>query len=1500
MTKHQEKRIRKRAGAASAKTADKEGKAKAAASSASTGGKGVSFENRAQAVKLLHMCLGAPSPGIAEGWTIIELRFQARVHGPQTDDLVCTVENSAGARSQVLLQLKSGLTARSSTKAFQDAIGGAWLDFQQVDNFTRDQDRIVIVHDTGGKHYMSGAAAVAKAASTSLCTKDWLEKVESPGVSNQLKRNALEAFKKIVAQFAKRNVDDEELYQFLKHVSFLSHDLEEDGTTEHVQLVNFIGASLQPTGYIANPSHVWSKLVTTCMALNADSAGVSVETVADALGSDLARAFKLVREASSSRLGFGVRQDSLDHQPSGVEVTAGRLFPPSLFAGSVGRQDSIPSSRGSSANKLISGQLDHINSRIKDGKYKDAMSDLAKLGGDMKSFDEHQKARWYLMRGACKWHLNHDEGAADDFLKAANLCDDDDKLAGARVRGWLLKNDFAAAARAGQEALDRFPQSLSVWLSAKNTELLQGSTLTEQGIPAEHRGEADAFQLVAWCLHRDGNLSDAAEVARKALALPTASFFTRDSALGYTLESVVGNALYVVFNMLNPVELEALSVVAQAFEPRQERLWAIQSESMLRATIVNLGYAYVFLNRSQEALELIREARARSIDGPEFIRLELEAYRGCEQLDKAVEAGRGVIAAMPAETLVTFAQIAATVGELELIEQVLGAASQLKVGQERVAESVRYLLWNALLKNGRQDEVLRQLDALDISNSTSVLVLAPATQILRQAGQLERANLCLERVAGLVTEASPPPERYLVAMALYHAQRFEECTPLYEGLLRQGVHSELHNDLLFCYLKLGAHAKAKKLLGSFPPDWMVDDDARHMAIQLAQDAGDGDLLKQLSQVQLTRAPERAMSWVFRLMVAYRESTTALTSVLLDIPEVLEGTPQELTQIATFEMSNGFEERGLRRIYRMRRMNLTDVDVAAAHLSAHLVVQKQLPHLEAGSPVIAPGTYFTVVDKEGRTFTRAVDPALITDLPDAGEFRSASSKEIAPFLGTTVGAEVRISQAFDEPKVFKVVAIGSSYRRLLDTSHELLRESITQSSIMSVITLPEDEQGNLDFSRITAQVLKSSEAGQQVMEAYREAPFTIGGVCRLMRRSVVDAICGWPSQGVKLDVGGGPAEQRTVAAQLLVRPEAVYVIDAATLIELGRVDCLHLLSSLPKLYCTTKTYEVIRGEFEESKRIRSSATAFTHEGELAVVQVSEQEWGQRVEFLQQLLEQIEAHCEIRPAYGPEEWPQSPMNLREVVSGEEAATLALSLEIGATLFCLDARLRLLGATCGLTGIWPQVFLSSCLAAGRMSRRDYSVACLKFFLSGRNFISLDATDLLLAIYQGDAWAGIVVTAFQRHIAEDDVDFDSALKVVLAFLVGLAISGPCQIGFLAEVIGLLVEGLARHRHCPDSLAEILKYKLCNSPGIRAQDEEELNCLQLAVDSAVIRARTKKIPGDFKGKVLFCSNPPWLVNGMTQHDTIELLKAAILEDQSTKGHVSNGQATSGSAIDDL
>ena len=155
--------------------------------------------------------------------------------------------------------------------------------------------------------------------------------------------------------------------------------------------------------------------------------------------------------------------------------------------------DLISSAREASVNKIVSRRLDSIAALTKKGLYADALRDLAELGQDFDAFDKHQKARWHLIHAASIWNVHSAVAeAADEFLLAADLCDDDDKLAAARIRGHLMKGDAPTALIAARQARERFPASLTVWVSLTNARMLAGETVQVQDIPADFQNEAAA------------------------------------------------------------------------------------------------------------------------------------------------------------------------------------------------------------------------------------------------------------------------------------------------------------------------------------------------------------------------------------------------------------------------------------------------------------------------------------------------------------------------------------------------------------------------------------------------------------------------------------------------------------------------------------------------------------------------------------------------------------------------------------------------------------------------------------------------------------------------------------------------------------------------------------------------------------------------------------------------------------------------------------------------
>jgi predicted Zn-dependent protease len=130
-----------------------------------------------------------------------------------------------------------------------------------------------------------------------------------------------------------------------------------------------------------------------------------------------------------------------------------------------------------SVNKYLTSQLDAINEVLRAARFKDALDDVQRIGADLAVFDSHQQARWYEQRSICTWHLESGAAAAPDFLRAAELYPDDEKIAAARVRGLLFQDRVDEALTAGQEALARFPASVHVWIAHANAKMVKGRAL---------------------------------------------------------------------------------------------------------------------------------------------------------------------------------------------------------------------------------------------------------------------------------------------------------------------------------------------------------------------------------------------------------------------------------------------------------------------------------------------------------------------------------------------------------------------------------------------------------------------------------------------------------------------------------------------------------------------------------------------------------------------------------------------------------------------------------------------------------------------------------------------------------------------------------------------------------------------------------------------------------------------------------------------------------------
>ena len=1443
------------------------GRAKQVAPAAATGGAGNSFESRVQAHRLLAMCINnASCPGTPDGFKIVAIQFQGRVHGNNTDDLTCLLEDDYGKKARVRLQMKRTLRPRLSDESFKEAVGLAWLDFKSP-TFQPGEDFFNVIYDVVSAKDMKAVSELARDAVRSLTAENWELKVTAENFSNDARRSAFYVLQSIVNDYNDAPVSLEELFRFMQHVQFLHEDLDSDETAGAKQLQQTIEIVTKAQGRLSLPaSAVWAKLIAVCVELNGCAGEVDAQTVGARLGSDLDYRFKA----------FAMGQSIAAPQASAMAADVSSAAPQVSFTIAAERgggslstvTDLIPAARDSSANKLVSRMLDRVRDLIKTCKFSDAKAALQQIREDTdeQPLDTHQDARWYSMYASCVWIADGDEqSAADNFIRAADLYEDDEKLAAARIRGLLLKMRVPEAMDAARNASSRFPDSLAVWVSWTNVKIEGGDLITVADIPAIHGDKSAAYQIVSASLHKAGDVEGALEVALKGLRTEDASFFIREAVLRYALELATANPVHLAYRVGAGPHLDILRQAVNEFLPRETRLWSVQVPDSLTAAARHLCYAHLVLAEPLQALEVALEAARRPLDQKALIRPHLEALRDLGRTGDAMALGSPLLDTMPLDALVTFVQTAIDGDDIAHLMQGIDAGNKRasEESDSRFKETLRLMQWESLLQQGEAKEVARQVTELDalVSGSLPVLVFGARAFLTYQDDNFPGlSNDYIAKAIVAERTESDPANAYLMAQLMMQARRYAEAAERYEKILPSGALSVLHTNLLVCYMRLGLRAKARDLIGSFPERWRKDRLARHLAMELGQQAGDWELLQTLVAPQLDDEALLAKSWLYALMVAAHTAPETMDEVTSKFPRILEGTIREAAQAASAEFQHGQRGKGLARLYRMRRLNMSSTDAAAALHAAVALSPVSLPELYDAPEVVGVGCAVQFTDSAGALRWTTIDPDGFGLLPATEEFINGETPEAKALVGKRLGDEFIVTDALGGKHIFTVVALISPYARLLLLSSLALNTPIAPSTLLTSVQLPTKPDGDVDVEPVLQQLRTKEANTHRLFSGYQDQALTLGMLARAIGTDTVDLVRAWPDEGPLMQVGGGQSEERA-SAETQLRSGKRTLVALSALTELALIEQLQLLQSAVRPLVTSTTRDAVLQKLAEARIHKPTGTAMSRGGRFHLIEYTDDSRKRDQNFLQSILDAIIQYCEVIPAYGPAVVPSQLPQIASVVSHEEYALIMVALEYDALLLTLDFRLRALASVFKVQSVWPQVFLMFRFGA-ELPPRDYSIAVLRMFCSRRDFISLNVHDLLVLTDQGEKWMNIGFTRLREQLSVGTSEFDKGWSVVLNYLLALYNRGQCELGAVLEFFTYLLEGLLRHPLCPKDFAMtsamVIDQNLGDSESVYA------NRLQEFAQMAVARLHRPLRPVKVRATVIYCSAPPAVRHGLT------------------------------------
>ncbi len=328
----------------------------------------------------------------------------------------------------------------------------------------------------------------------------------------------------------------------------------------------------------------------------------------------------------------------------------------------------------------------------------------------------------------------------------------------------------------------------------------------------------------------------------------------------------------------------------------------------------------------------------------------------------------------------------------------------------------------------------------------------------------------------------------------------------------------------------------------------------------------------------------------------------------------------------------------------------------------------------------------------------------------------------------------------------------------------------------------------------------------------------------------------------------------------------------------------------------QVFEGTSARLEEARHERSSGQVFDQDGRLGFLEFTKEHHRRNQRHLEKIVEVLNTYCEVVPAYGPEATPEVLVKLEKVLSEEEHALLLLAVEKRLCLLTVDGRLRNVAGLVDVPGVWPQVLAMHSLEAGLIDLMTYSLATVRTFLGNRTFVSLGPNDLLVMCHQGTTVARSGVAQFKTYLADPATEFKSALNSALSFI-AMAAAACTYLGAIAELLRHVVEGLVRHKDCPEDLLDqieaFLRKLLAGSgnpyPKVGQQESEEQEAqLRFLAEAMVEGVRWSKEPlaeRPVRLDVYFVGTTPWLAasDDATKHP----------DEQTASSHAgSKGRAT--------
>lgn len=241
----------------------------------STGGGGVIFETRVQALYVVLMLAGGFIPCFPD-CAIKKIKLQGRYAGYDTDDLIIFAKRLSDGQQQKLLgQIKLSIEITEQNARFSEVIQRAWTDFNNPRIFTRGEDCIALITGPLSATDTKDVREILEWARFCGNSKEFFTKVELANFSSPAKRSKLRVFRSHLKKAnGGQEVPDEEIFQFLRRFHLLGYDLDIRAGVTLSWLLSLIGQYSQ-----TDAQNIWSRVIDEVQSANQSAGTITIDTL---------------------------------------------------------------------------------------------------------------------------------------------------------------------------------------------------------------------------------------------------------------------------------------------------------------------------------------------------------------------------------------------------------------------------------------------------------------------------------------------------------------------------------------------------------------------------------------------------------------------------------------------------------------------------------------------------------------------------------------------------------------------------------------------------------------------------------------------------------------------------------------------------------------------------------------------------------------------------------------------------------------------------------------------------------------------------------------------------------------------------------------------------------------------------------------------------------------------------------------------------------------------